>query len=68
MQENRGIPLSNVDSLLLSDESYSADTNVFKNTILADMSGDGEKNSSMDQWPEYHIDAPFESNYHRIST
>lgn len=54
--------LGNVETLYLSDEKNADDDNVPRNTITVEMTRERDKNSAMDVWPAYAIDALIEED------
>lgn len=60
VQNNRKVFLDDVDLLYIFDENEDPEHNVFRNTANSPMTGEEDKNSALEVWTVYTIDAPIE--------
>lgn len=60
--------LGDTDPLYRPDEEEGAKNKMSGNTVTVDMTGDRDKDSAMDFWPVYSIDASIAVDSDKIST
>lgn len=54
------VPLTDVDSVLRSDEKEGVEDDLYRNTLTVEIPGERDENGAMHLWPDYCTDAQSE--------